>query len=222
MRADDLQKVIHTRAGSDVSGPVLALSPVVKREYIEENMPPIGGIDLSTSGNGERRLSRATTRQSMVALKTAHSEDRSNTEKFADLLIRIASSPTFLVIHVAWFTVWILWNTGVLGLRVFDPFPFGLLTMVVSLEAIFLSLFVLIGQSREATIAELREELTLQVNLRMEAEVTKVLQLMAGLYTRLGYKVAEDQELREMLQAMDKEGMEKALLEQIKSSRRGV
>jgi uncharacterized membrane protein len=194
----------------------------VKREYIEEHMPPVGGIDLESTGNGDRRLSRGSTRHSMVALKTAHSADRSNTEKFADLLIRIASAPTFLVIHVAWFAIWILWNTGTIGLRVFDPFPFGLLTMIVSLEAIFLSLFVLIGQSREATIAELREELTLQVNLRMEAEVTKVLQLMAGLYTRLGYRVAEDEELREMLQAMDKEGMEKALLQQIKEARKGV
>lgn len=158
----------------------------------------------------------------MVALKTAHSADRSITEKFADLLIRVASSPAFLVLHLAWFMVWVVWNTGILGWHIFDPFPFGLLTMIVSLEAIFLSIFVLIGQSREATIAELREELTLQVNLRMEAEVTKALQLVAGLYTRLGYKVAEDQELREMLQAMDTKGMEKALMEQIKSARRGT
>ncbi len=158
----------------------------------------------------------------MVALKSAHSQDRNTTEKIADLLIQVASSPKSLLLHVAWFSIWVLWNTGVLSWKVFDPFPFGLLTMIVSLEAIFLSLFVLIGQSREATIAELREELTLQVNLRMEAEVTKALQLVAGLYTRLGYKVAEDQELQEMLQAMDTKGMEKALMEQIKSARRGT
>jgi uncharacterized membrane protein len=194
----------------------------VKKEYIDEAMPPIGGREPVNNGDGERRLPRATSRHSMVALKAAHSADRSNTEKFADLLIRAASSPQFLVFHLAWFLLWILWNTGNLGGKVFDPFPFGLLTMIVSLEAIFLSIFVLIGQSREATIAELREELTLQVNLRMEAEVTKALQLVAGLYTRLGYKVAEDQELKEMLQALDAEVMEKELMKQIKTARDGV
>ena len=67
--------------------------------------------------------------------------------------------------------------------------------MVVSLEAIFLSIFVLMAQKRESAIAELREELALQVNLRIEEEMTKTLQLVAGLYTRLGHRVAEDPEL---------------------------
>jgi uncharacterized membrane protein len=88
--------------------------------------------------------------------------------------------------------------------------------MIVSLEAIFLSIFVLIGQGREAAIAELREELTLQVNLRIEAEVTKTLQLVAGLYTRMGYRFAQDEELKEMLQELDSEAMERQLLEQIR------
>jgi uncharacterized membrane protein len=193
----------------------------VSKDYIDELMPPIGGIERQAAPNAERRLPRATSRKSMVALKSAHSKDRSNTEKFADVLIRVASSPTFLLVHLVWFAVWILWNIGILGLHVFDPYPFGLLTMIVSLEAIFLSIFVLIGQSSEATVAELREELTLQVNLRMEAEVTKTLQLVAGLYTRMGYKVSEDQELREMLQALDTEGMEKQLMAQIQSTRKG-
>jgi uncharacterized membrane protein len=164
----------------------------------------------------ERRMARATFHRPMVALKAAHSADHTTTERIADGLIRLASSPPFLVAHITWFTLWILWNTGVLGLPAIDPFPFGLLTMIVSLEAIFLAILVLIGQSREAAIAELREELTLQINLRMEAEVTKGLQLVAGLYTRLGYRFSEDDELREMLKALDPESMERELLEQIK------
>ncbi|MGH7470890.1 MAG: hypothetical protein ACRENP_23325, partial [Longimicrobiales bacterium] len=74
------------------------------------------------------------------------------------------------------------------------------------------------GQGRAATVAELREELMLQVNLRMEAEVTKSLQLVAGLYTRLGLQVAEDQELREMLLALDTDRLQKNLMEQIRVS----
>ena len=84
------------------------------------------------------------------------------------------------------FVVWIFWNIPGVPLPKFDPYPYGMLTMIVSLEAIFLSIFVLMTQSRESKIGELREELTLQVNLRVEEEVTKTLHLVAGLYSRLG------------------------------------
>src|SRR3982750_5019295 len=120
--------------------------------------------------------------------------------------------------HLLWFVVWIAWNTGELGLRTFDPYPFGFLTMVVSLEAIFLSIFVLMAQQRESAIAELREELSLQVSLRVEQEVTKTLQLVAGLYTRMGHRVSDDPELHHMLQPLDVRGIERDLLEQIEAA----
>jgi len=105
-------------------------------------------------------------------------------------------------------------------MRAFDPFPFGLLTMIVSLEAIVLSIFVLMAQSRESAVAELREEVSLQVILRMEEEVTKTLQLVAGLYARLGYQVGEDGELREMLGPLDPDRIERDLIAQIEQARR--
>src|SRR5207342_3731980 len=101
----------------------------------------------------------------------------------------------------------LVWNSGLIGLPRFDPPPFGLMTFVVSLEAIFLSIFVLMAQKRESAIAELREELALQVNLRIEEESTKTLQLVAGLYTRLGHRVAEDAELADMMQPLDVAGL---------------
>ncbi|HVF40320.1 MAG TPA: DUF1003 domain-containing protein, partial [Gemmatimonadaceae bacterium] len=82
-------------------------------------------------------------------------------------------------------------------------------------EAIFLSIFVLMSQNREAKIGELREELTLQVNLRIEEEVTKTLHLVAGLYTRLGHTLGEDPELKEMLRPLDPARMEREVTEQI-------
>jgi uncharacterized membrane protein len=91
--------------------------------------------------------------------------------------------------------------------------------MIVSLEAIFLSIFVLMAQKRESSIAELREEMSLQVGLRLEEEVTKTLQLVAGLYTRLGHKVAEDPELHEMLQPLDLASIERELVLQISTAR---
>jgi uncharacterized membrane protein len=114
--------------------------------------------------------------------------------------------------------VWILWNTGVIRLKPFDPYPFGFLTMVVSLEAIFLSIFVLMAQQRESAIAELREELGLQVSVRVEQEVTKTLQLVAGLYTRMGHRVSDDPELHRMLEPLDVRGIERDLLEQIEAA----
>lgn len=169
----------------------------------------------------DRRARRSVSHGAMRALKAAHSSNRTWMERVADRLARLASSTPFFFLHVAWFLGWIGWNTGSIGLPVFDPFPFGLLTMIVSLEAIFLSIFVLMSQGREASIAELREELMLQVNLRMEAEVTKTLQLVAGLYTRLGHIMADDEELEEMLQPLDTEEIERELSEQLDAMARG-
>jgi len=123
------------------------------------------------------------------------------------------------VFHAVWFIGWMLVNTGLVGIRPFDPFPFGLLTLVVSLEAIFLTIFVLMAQSHESAVAELREEVSLQVVLRMEEEVTKTLQLVAGLYTRLGHRVGDDPELREMLGPLDPDEIERDLMDQIKAAR---
>lgn len=149
------------------------------------------------------------------AVKVRFAEERTRVERFADWLMAIAASTPFLLAHAVWFAVWIGWNVS--GRRSeFDPFPFGLLTMVVSLEAIFLSIFVLLSQRRESQIAELREEMTLEVQMRTEEEVTKLLQLVAGLYGRLGYSLADDDdELMQMLRPLDKDTIEEELSDQI-------
>ncbi|MBA3405572.1 MAG: DUF1003 domain-containing protein [Gemmatimonadaceae bacterium] len=149
------------------------------------------------------------------AIKAQHSGGQTRMQIIADWLTNLASSTAFFLFHVVAFSAWILLNSGIGGMPAYDPFPFGLLTMVVSLEAIFLSIFVLMSQSRESKIGELREELTLQVNLRIEEEVTKTLHLVAGLYTRLGHTVGEDPELREMLKPLDPERMEREVTDQI-------
>jgi uncharacterized membrane protein len=170
------------------------------------------------NGGAERRRRRTVANLAFGAIKAQHAKHRSPLERFIDGLNQVASSTPFLVAHALWFGIWILWNTGSLGLAPFDPFPFGLLTMVVSLEAIFLSIFVLMAQQRESAIAELREELGLQVSLRVEQEVTKTLQLVAGLYTRMGHRVSDDPELQHMLQPLDVRGIERELLEQIEAA----
>ena len=161
-----------------------------------------------------RRNRRDGTRRVFRAVKAQHSVQLSPLDRLANRLTRTVGSTPFLVLHVAWFAAWVTLNTTALA-RPFDPYPFGLLTMIVSLEAIFLSIFVLMSQSRESAIGELREEVTLAVNLRVEEEVTKVLELVAGLYTRLGYKVGEDPALDEMLKPLDAEEIERDLTAQI-------
>jgi uncharacterized membrane protein len=156
-----------------------------------------------------------------MAIKAQRAADRTRIEQVAENLNEFASSTPFLVFHAIWFLIWLPWNIGALrvfGLEPFDPYPFGLLTMIVSLEAIFLSIFVLLAQKREAAIAELREELALQVGLWTEQEVTKTLQLVTGLYRRLGHPLAEDVELKQMLGPLDVHGIEARLLAEIDST----
>jgi uncharacterized membrane protein len=171
--------------------------------------------EIATVDHQDRRRRRLVANRAFGALKAQHNAERTLVEAAADTLNDLAASTPFLLLHLVWFLVWIPWNLGWLGFKPFDPFPFGLLTMVVSLEAIFLSIFVLLSQKRESAIAELREELALQVNLRIEEESTKTLQLVAGLYTRLGHRVAEDPELADMMQPLDVAGLERALAAQI-------
>jgi len=167
----------------------------------------------------ERRLRRsAGINTAFRAIKAEHASSRSPMEVLADRMIGVASATPFLIIHAIIFIAWLYWNSPISGLPKFDPYPYGMLTLVVSLEAIFLSIFVLMTQSRESRIGELREELTLQVNLRMEEEITKTLHLVAGLYSRLNLQLAEDPELRAMLEPLDPKKMEADLAEQISRS----
>jgi uncharacterized membrane protein len=81
----------------------------------------------------------------------------------------------FVYLHLLWFTLWIIVNEGLVGGRyVFDPFPYGLLTMIVSLEAIFLSTFVMISQNREAQRQNVRADLDFETNIRSEVWSTHI------------------------------------------------
>jgi CRP/FNR family cyclic AMP-dependent transcriptional regulator len=94
-------------------------------------------------------------------------------EKLADVIAEFTGSITFLAFNAAWFVLWILWNVSP-NVRHFDPYPFGFLTMVVSLEAIFLSIFVLVSQNRQAAKDRLRADAEYQVNLKAELEIAQL------------------------------------------------
>ncbi|MFF3661205.1 DUF1003 domain-containing protein [Streptomyces olivochromogenes] len=94
---------------------------------------------------------------------------RGTQDRIADAITTFAGTMQFVYIHAAWFTVWIVFNEGLFGRSaVWDPYPFGLLTMIVSLEAIFLSTFVMVSQNRQAMREKVRADLDFETNIRSE------------------------------------------------------
>lgn len=124
------------------------------------------------------------------------------TEKIADYITARLGTVAFLILNGIFFLVWMLWNSGFFGYAAFDPFPFGLLTMIVSLEAIFLSVIVLITQNRQGKIADLRQKMDFEIDVRAENEITKILQLLAEMHAHAGL-AKKDKELTEMIQKTD-------------------
>ena len=145
-------------------------------------------------------LSRAIDRyvRTIVRLRLKASSERSPQERIADAITGFAGRLFFVVLHIVWFAAWILVNTGTAGIRPFDPFPYGLLTMVVSLEAIFLSTFVLISQNRLSQQAEHRADLDLHIDLLTEYELTRVLRMLDAIQDKMGIDNEEDRELAEL------------------------
>lgn len=150
------------------------------------------------------------------SVKARANVERTLSERLADEMTAGFGSMLFLIANCIWFAAWIVVNTGLIhGLPEFDPFPFGLLTMMVSLEAIILAIVVLISQNRAARIADLREEVALQVEEISEREVTKLLELMVQLLRKEGVDVGKDDELRAMLLATDTEQLAKRLEQEV-------
>ena len=116
---------------------------------------------------------------------------RSPAEQISETITRIAGGGGMLVAHVVWFGAWLAINTGSIpGIAAFDKFPFPLLTTLVSLEAIFLSLFVLASQNRMTRHSDQRSQLDLQVNLLAEKEMTAVLVLLQDIAKHMHVKVS--------------------------------
>jgi uncharacterized membrane protein len=129
----------------------------------------------------------------VARLEAAQIEGRTPAERIAGVVTRAAGTATFAVLHAVWFVVWIVVNAGAIRrVRPFDPFPFNLLTMIVSLEAIFLSIWILISQNQLSRQADRREQLDLQVNLLAEQESTATLRLVTRIAARLGIDTARE------------------------------
>jgi uncharacterized membrane protein len=134
-------------------------------------------------------------------LKRREAEDQQRTwqNKLADGVTAFTGSLTFVFIHLGLFGLWIVWNLGWLGFKPFDP-SFVVLAMFASVEAIFLSTFVLISQNRMAAQADKRAELNLQVSLLGEHEITRLIIMVSEMAKKQGIAQAHDPEISELAQ----------------------
>ena len=163
-----------------------------------------GSIGDSRTSENVRRIAK---------LEEEQLRARSSSERLAGVVTRAAGTAVFAVAHLMWFVVWIGLNTGrVARIKPFDPFPFNLLTMIVSLEAIFLSIWILISQNQMTRQADRRAHLDLQINLLAEQESTATLRTVQAIAQHLGVdpamcrtdtSLAEETDLERLATKMD-------------------
>ena len=148
--------------------------------------------------------------QAMRHLEEAALARRTTADRLASAIARFCGSGTFVALHAIFFIAWLGWNT-LPGFVFFDPYPFTFLTLVVSLEAIFLSTFILISQNYDMRISERRNQLDLQINLLSEQENTLILKMLDRIAKKVGAHVVDDGQM----QALEEATRPEALVEQI-------
>lgn len=156
------------------------------------------------------------TRENVMAmrkLEEAALARRTGADRVAAFIARFCGSMPFVWIHVAVFASWIAYNT-LPWFPHFDPYPFTFLTLVVSLEAIFLSTFILISQNYDMRVSERRNQLDLQINLLAEQENTKMLQILERIAKKVGAHLSDDPKVRALEQAT----LPESLVEQIEEA----
>ena len=146
----------------------------------------------------------------ILKLEEAAKGERTRSDLVAEAIAKFCGSMTFVWVHVVWFGGWILLNL-LPGIRHIDPFPFTFLTLVVSLEAIFLSTFILISQNHDTKISEKRNHLDLQINLLSEQENTTMLMMLQAIAEKVGADLSQHPHLEELRQETQPEKLAKEL-----------
>ena len=176
-----------------------------KKETIKTTDHPVKGI-----GQNEKTVK---------SIKAKANEKRSFIEIVVDRTTTLFGSHVFLFANVLFFITWIVMNMGLIpGIKPFDRFPFSLLTTAVSLESIIVAILVLTSQIRASKVADLREEVQLQVNVLTEEEITKMMWMLVLLLQKHDIPIPEDKRLKEMLRDTDIGKIEKSMQQQIDKS----
>jgi uncharacterized membrane protein len=150
---------------------------------------------------------------SIVRQEEQELEQRSVTERIADAVGSFAGSPLFIALHLALITTWLLINGGKIPwIRPFDPDPFSFFTMIVAVEAVLLSSFILMRQNRMMRRGERRNHLNLQIDLLAEKEITKLIQMTRAICGKMGLEnIMADKEIRELSQNTSIESLTQTL-----------
>jgi uncharacterized membrane protein len=142
--------------------------------------------------------------ESVGQLEKNNVHNQSFASRIADKVTSAAGSMPFIIIHILWFAYWVSINSNIIpGFQAFDPFPFSFLTLVVSLEAIFLSLLVLMSQNQMTNVADKRAHLDLQINMLAEQESTITLRILKRISDHLGLEEELDEEMEELSSKTD-------------------
>ena len=130
---------------------------------------------------------------------------RSSGEKISEFLVSLIGSMPFLGFHVVWFAAWLIVNLNAIpGVAPFDPFPFGILALLVSSEGVFLAIFILISQNRMTRQSDKRAHLDLQVSMLIEQEMTMMLRMQHRLCEHFGVEVdTVKEEAKQLLEETD-------------------
>lgn len=137
-------------------------------------------------------------------LEEAANQDRTTADRVARMIARFCGSMTFVWVHVVGFAGWIAINL-IPGVKHIDPFPFTFLTFMVSLEAIFLSTFILISQNQDTRITDRRNHLDLQINLLSEQENTKMLMMLLAIAEKVGVEIEAHEDMTVLAQETELE-----------------
>lgn len=208
---------IDAETDSFECGPTRGLS---HKQYIwsivmKKGPPPAG---VGNNPNGNRAAVRAAEQlteknvETVTRLEEAAREQRTPADRVAEKIANFCGSMKFVWVHVVLFAGWILFNS-IPGIAHLDPFPFTFLTLIVSLEAIFLSTFILISQNLDSRISARRSHLDLQLNLLSEQENTKMIIMLHAIAAKVGADLSQDPQLR----ALSEETQPERLIEQIEA-----
>lgn len=154
---------------TDTAVALLRLERLAFHQFLVDN--PLAAIDMLTEMGRRHRETAATIKEmknANVLFARAHA---GLWQRCCDVISSVAASPSFTILHIVLFVLWIGWNFLVSGRAQFDPFPYGLLTVICSLEAIFLSIFVMVSQNRQSEKDRLRTDLDYQVNVKAQTEI---------------------------------------------------
>lgn len=175
---------------------------------ISKSRPTGMGKAFPKGGSADQLTQRNV--EAILQLEKAAKEERTGSDLVAEAIANFCGSMLFVWVHVIWFGIWIFVNL-MPGIKHIDPFPFTFLTLVVSLEAIFLSTFILISQNHDTKISEKRNHLDLQINLLSEQENTKMIGILQAIADKVGADVIQDHHL----QALSEETEPERLVKQI-------